>query len=399
MGRLLTIAGAMTVFLALPSRAEQEFDGTIDLRAVAADGLRSSLDGGLGELRFDDQHDGLRVGELRFGYRADPVPTVHFVVEAVSYADHERHPIDLTETYAELRPFPYHGWRARLKVGAFYAPISLENRMSGWRSPYSISPSAINTWVGEELRTIGAEYNLDWLGRQRGHDWELTGTAAALGWNDPAGTLLAKQGWAIHDRQTTLFGQVGETGNGPIDGVREFDWIDHRIGYYAGVSAKYLDALELRMLHYDNRADPNAFSHTLLNYAWRTNFNSAGARWIPTDHWTVIAQWLAGETCEGLDPYCWQFHAAFLLSSWQHVSDRVSVRYDTFDMHKTNAEDFYNSDTGHAWTIAYQRMLGQHWSLAVEALQIDSRLLARAAIGEPIGAVERELQVAVRYEL
>ena len=56
--------------------------------------------------------------------------------------------------------------------------------MQGWRSPYTLSFSAINTWVGEELRTIGAEYSLDWLGRSHGHDFDFTLNAAAYGWND-----------------------------------------------------------------------------------------------------------------------------------------------------------------------------------------------------------------------
>jgi hypothetical protein len=72
-----------------------------------------------------------------------------------------------------------------------------------------MSPSAINTWIGEELRTFGAEYDLDWLGRQRGHDWTLSTGAAVFGWNEAAGQLMSERGWAIHDRQTTVFGKFG----------------------------------------------------------------------------------------------------------------------------------------------------------------------------------------------
>ena len=79
--------------------------------------------------------------------------------------------------------------------------------MHGWRSPYTLSFSAINTWVGEELRTIGAEYSLDWLGRSHGHDFDFTLSAAGYGWNDTAGTVIATRGWGLHDRQSTLFGR------------------------------------------------------------------------------------------------------------------------------------------------------------------------------------------------
>jgi hypothetical protein len=398
MGRLLT-ALALLAALISPAWAAGEFDATVDFRAVASQGERSYLNGGLGDLRFDPGHDGLRLGELRVGFRTDVKQILHLVVEAASFNDHDRYPIGATQAYAELRPFPVHGWRSRVKLGAFYAPISLENWLTGWRSPYTISSSALNTWVGEELRTIGTEYDLDWLGRQQGHDWDLGLTAAVFGWNEPAGTLLARRGWAISDLQTTLYGRIGEPGNGPINGLREFYQIDHHPGFYAGGSANFRGELNLRALHYDNLASPDAYSAPLRDYAWHTQFDSAGAAWTPTSDWTVISQWMGGQTCTARDPYCWRFHAAFLLVSYTRRAERFSARYDAFEMHKTNTEDFYSYNDGHAWTLAYQHAFNQRWSTAVEWLQIDSRLLARVRLGAPIGANERQLQLAVRYEL
>ena len=417
MDRLL-IGGALSgtlsaVLLAAPliatPVAADDFYAVVDLRTVASNGELSFLNGGLGELRFDDRHDGLRLGSVSLGYHHDWFEIVHFNANAVAYGDHDRSPIDLTEFYAEVRPYPWNSWRSRLKLGVFYAPISLENRLPGWRSAYSLSPSAINSWIGEELRTIGAEYDLDWLGRQRGHDWELGLTAAGYGWNDFSGALLSTSGWSITDRQTTLFGRIGEPGVGPVPGLREFHRdADQRLGYYAGGSAKYLDALELRVLHYDNRANANTFSYGLNDFAWRTKFNSAGLRWTPADQWTVIAQWLGGTTVEGdsgfntavlTDYYAYEFHAAFVLVSWQRGSDRVSARYDSFEMHQTQSDDLFNNDRGHAWTLAYERELSKSWSVVLEALQIDSSLADRVQIGEPVAAVERELQLAVRLQL
>jgi hypothetical protein len=407
--RLLISAALRALLLVSPLAAASDLDAVIDLRAVASHGERSFLNGGLGELRFDSQHDGLRLGSVWIGFHHDFFDIVHFTANAVAYADHDRSPLDLTEFYAELRPFPWNSWRSRLKLGAFYAPISLENRLPGWRSAYSLSPSAINTWIGEELRTIGAEYDLDWLGRQRGHDWELGLTGAVYGWNDFSGALLSVRGWAIHDRQTTLFGRIGDLNAGPIAGLREFHRDeDQRAGYYVGGTAKYLNALELRVLHYDNRANPNTFSYALDDFAWRTMFNSAGLRWTPTEQWSVIAQWLAGTTVTGdsafddselTGHYGFEFHAAFVLVSWQRGADRLSARYDGFEMHQTQSDGFYNTDRGHAWTLAYERELSKSWSVVVQALQIDSRLGLRAAIGEPVAASERELQLAVRLQL
>ena len=44
-----------------------------------------------------------------------------------------------------------------MKTGAFFPTISLENDDLGWTSPYTLTPSAINSWIGDELRTIGSE--------------------------------------------------------------------------------------------------------------------------------------------------------------------------------------------------------------------------------------------------
>jgi hypothetical protein len=413
MGRLLAGSALLAILsaapLAMPPASADDFYAVVDVRAVAADGVRSFLNGGLGELRFDDQHDGLRLGSISFGYHHDFFQIVHFTADAVAYDDHDRSPVDLTEFYAEVRPYPWNSWRSRLKLGAFYAPISLENRLQGWRSAYSISPSAINTWIGEEFRTIGAEYDLDWLGRQHGHDWEFGASAAAFGWNDYSGVLLALRGWAIHDRQTTLFGGIGDRDAGGVSGVREFDGdVDQRAGYYVGASAKYQEALDLRVLHYDNRTNAAAYSYALNAFGWRTKFDSAGVRWTPSDRWTLISQWLAGTTMVGDSAfanalvtgyYDYEFHAAFVLLSWQRGNDRLSGRYDNFEMHQTRSDDFFNTDRGHAWTFAYQRELNKYWSVVVEALQIDSRLALRSAFGEPVAARERELQLALRFQL
>jgi len=37
-------------------------------------------------------------------------------------------------------------------------------------------------------------------------------------------------------------------------------------------------------------------------------------------------------------------------SAWQRGADRLSGRYDEFEMHQTQSDDFFNTDRGHAWT-------------------------------------------------
>ena len=75
-------------------------------------------------------------------------------------------------------------------------PVSLENRGVGWSDVYSITPSALNTWTGEEFRTIGAELEGRWLGASHGYLGDVALVGAVYGWNDPAGALIADRGYA-----------------------------------------------------------------------------------------------------------------------------------------------------------------------------------------------------------
>jgi hypothetical protein len=406
MGRLLT--GAVAALAALSCGAAHavtsDFDLSLDVRAVAAStGQSSFLNGGGGKLRFDEAHTGLRLGSLRLGYRGDFTNTLRLTAEAFAYGDHDTRPIDFTELYLAWRPIPHSSHRHELKLGAFYAPVSLEHRMRGWRTPYSLSASAINTWIGEELRTIGIEYNYDWLGQQRGQAFNLGFTAAAFGWNDPAGVVIAQRGWALHDRQTTLFGKLGQPGQGIIDGRTLFYAdIDHKAGYYIGGTAKYRGVLELRALHYDNRGDPTKTAPAINDGAWKTQFEAIGARWTPDDSWTLMWQRLTGRTYigAGSPPNCWLFDSDYLLASWLHGANRLTARADRFYMQQNVSYfDFYHYDRGHALTLAWLYEFNPKLTLIAEALQVKSDLASRAWLGAPESARERQLQLALRLEL
>jgi hypothetical protein len=380
---------------------QQEFDLSLDLRAVSVSTNQTSfLYNGGGLLRFDQQHDGLRLGSLRLGYRGDLTDTLRVSAEAYAYGDHDVHPIDLTELNLSWRPIPNAYFRHELKIGAFYPEVSLEHRMRGWRTPYSLTASAINTWIGEEIRTIGVEYKLDWLGQQRGNGWNLGFNAATFGWNDPAGVIMARRGWALHDRQTALFGRLGQPGtgspfgpgHGPSDGrILFYRDIDHRAGYYAGLSANYRGTFEFRALHYDNRGDPTVQAPEINDAAWLTRFNSFGARWTPDEHWTLQWQRLQGNTAVNSSDY--------LLASWQYGKHRLTARTDKFWMQQqATSFFFYNYDDGHALTLAWLYQLTPHITLVAETLRVASELAFRRLIGADEDAVERQQQLALRLD-
>src|SRR6202022_1618441 len=45
----------------------------------------------------------------------------------------------------------------RLRAGSFWLPTSRENIDPLWTSPYTITYSALNSWIGQEVRPIGAD--------------------------------------------------------------------------------------------------------------------------------------------------------------------------------------------------------------------------------------------------
>ena len=218
-------------------------------------------------------------------------------MDASAWGDHDKNPVDLTEAYLQFRPYPVAGYRFRIKAGAFYAPMSLENRTAGWESPYTVAYSAINTWFA--ARSCARLALRDkWIGWARGPDtgsiWRSR--VALFGWNDPAGVVIATRGFALGDRQTTLFGRLGAPTHAALQSAELFHEIDGHAGYYAGVEARYFDRVVVRALHYDNRADPAEVDARSTRFRLETRFNSAGVRVEGASGWTAIFQWLDGKT-------------------------------------------------------------------------------------------------------
>jgi hypothetical protein len=370
--------------------------GVLDVRWIHATGKSSYLNGGMGTLRFDGDHEDVRLGRafLAPRLRLTDAVTLHALID--SYGDHDRNPVDLAEIFAEVRPFPTSPLRWRARLGAFYMPVSLENRGPGWSDVYSITPSALNTWIGEEFRTIGAEVEARWLGASTQYLGDFAVIAAAYGWNDPAGVLVADRGFALTDRPSALFGGLGRP-------ARAFyHEIDRKPGYYGGVTWRHHDRLEIRALRYDNKGDPGAATEA-GGGAWLTRFSSFGVRLEPASHWTFIAQYLEGDTIvgadsEGYDQFRMTYHVSFGLASYASGSDRLTARFDDFGTHQLSG--FWGpprNESGHAWTAAWTHELGANWQFAAEWIRVCSEFPRGARFGEPPALIESQVQIAMRY--
>jgi hypothetical protein len=204
-----------------------------DLRMVTSPKMDSLLDGGLGKFRYGGKGGNFRFAEAVVQGTLDINDTVS-AVALLRAEPKTRSGVDALEAYVSLHPASDSdfGWSA--KLGAFFPTISLENDDIGWISPYTLTPSAINTWIGEELRTIGGEGTARWRTPNLG---TFSFTGALFGGNDPAGVLIYDRGWALHDRPTGLTEKVRQPDatlrlfRQPVPGrTGLFDEIDHRAG-------------------------------------------------------------------------------------------------------------------------------------------------------------------------
>jgi hypothetical protein len=391
---------------------EQTIDGQIDLRLFATDSTHVWLEEGLDKARFGSKDEPARLGValLDYGVRWSPLLSSRVVVAAFDDVDK---PIDATEAYLELTPVPRSAWRWRGKLGAFYPPISLENIEAGWTSLYTLSYSAIDTWVGEEIRIIGGETSVTHMGQFTGSANDFGVTGGVVRNNDPLGALLAWRGWALHDRQTGLRQELpfadlpafGPTGSFPPQAAYEkpFTELDGRLGYYAAAHWSRLDRVRVRLLHYDNRGN----AHVVRDgqWAWRTRFDHLGVQ-LRAGGFDLLAQAIDGETeMDGftrplvLAP----FRAAYLLASRELGRHRVSVRYDRFEVddHDRTVND-PNQESGHAWTAAWFVSPGRlgsklsGWRLGLEYLRVASDRPARRLLDEPARRTEQTWQLALQ---
>jgi len=384
----------------------------------AAD-FTSWTNGGLSKLRRAPPDDGFSAARLFAEYRGRISPAWWAKV-VVDYVDDASPGLDLTEAYIDWQPTSESQHQVRL--GAFYPPLSLENRDHGWNSPFTYSYSAINTWLGEEIRPIGVEWSMRRHLGFAGSPHEVGAFAAGFYGNDPAGTLLFWRGWSLHDRQSRLndrlpmppsplWDQTGTIVGTAAQSLEPFEEIDHRPGVYAGAEWRYARRALVQLAHYDNRADPNAFSNG--QWGWQTSFTQLGAQVTLPAGVGLIAQWMSGATywiagarSDGsMSPHAALVEDAFtakflLLTRLVRNTHRFSLRYDDFAIAREHALPAVPSEAGHAWTFAYRYQHSPRVDAGFEWLRVRSqRDLWSDFYGAARRANERQLRVQVSVKL
>lgn len=409
-GKLQSIFGsllacALCLFCTNAAAQSVTWQGYLDLRIADAASQQDWSGGGLGKTRFGADGNTAVTGALAGTWHIAPAWQATAVLQLQS---DQRRALDVLEANLRFRPVSTGAWRWSAKVGVFFPPVSMENDAIGWTSPWTLTPSAINSWVGEELRSVGVELRLE----HRGETATWNGVASAFNRNDPAGELLASRGWAMGDltsglnarlRQPDVYARQART-HPPVlfDPVLE---VDGRIGWYAGISRVRAGGGRLDLLYYDNRGDPEAWKMVAGRrlFAWRTRFWSVGGH-AQLGNFELLAQAMDGSTAFEPVPDFYldsRFSAGYLLVAWKPAKDSAwqpALRLDGFRIRQLpDTLAAPRSEHGNAVTFALNWRPRERWRITGELLRIDSVRNQRLLEGRKPREVDLQTQLSVRY--
>jgi len=402
MKALIILASSLIAFHGLA--VEHKVHGVFDLRYSTTDGIDTYLEGDYGKFRFNDGNQfSLAQGGLSYQASWQDKLSLHLIANA--YLDGVKDGIGLTEAYIQYKTLPTEqGYRFKARGGLLYPKVSMTNVLTAWASPYTLSYSAINTWLAEELRHQGLDFSLTRLGKFNGskHDFELS--VAAFQANDPAGAVLSWHGWTLSSRQT-LRHERQALPNSYIGFVPPesdmFLELDHRIGYHINGQWIWHDHGKVLLGYYDNNADAKVVKN--LQWAWTTRFFHFGVKWQLGHGLDLIAQHLSGDTLmlstSGMvDLVNNDYDSSFLLLTKKQGKHRFTGRIEQFEVADRDTFSFdNNNEKGDALTLNYSYRINRHWFLHLEANWVDSDRPSRVSKGQPESLIERQLQLAARY--
>ena len=384
----------------------------LDGRLALVNGERSWTNGGLGKVRFQGTADG-DYNPYAVPVEADLVWTPRFTgslsanVSAAWQRDQEN-AVDLIEAFVNFLPSQSGPVGFQVRAGLMWPEISLEHSTGGaWSVVDTITPSAINSWVGEETKVLGLEGTV--RANMGQHVVSLTG--AAFGFNDTSGTLLSFRGWALHDEKATAFGHFPLPPLNDFivhlqeDRTRSLIEIDDRVGFYGRLDWRPPIPVGVALFYYDNRGDPEAFTE-VGQWGWRTRFWNLGVNADLGPNTRLLAQAMTGSTIMGFetDGQEWvhtEFRSAYLLLS-HRLDDKLTVtgRIEAFETDETGSEmSPLESEHGWSWTAALKYVLNDNVTLKAEALNVRSTRGVRADLGLNPFQAQTMFQFAVGLRL
>jgi hypothetical protein len=250
------------------------------------------------------------------------------------------------------------GWA--LQAGLTGSPFSLEHSGPAWTPEYSLSASALNSWLWEEISVAGIEAEW-WRAAESG---PRLGIVVGAGYGpDQLARLLALRGWVVGD------GLSGVGAELPLpNGTRTeiFDERDDRPAAYTLVTiGDRGERASLKAGYFDNRGDQNSTG------VWHTRFSSVGTVLHPLPSMDFVAQYLRGKAFVRDTTNDSELRAFYVLLSQRYKAHRFSVRYDEFEIEDLDGGNS-TRETGDAVTAAYAWEWGLRQRIAVEYTWLSS---------------------------
>lgn len=392
------------LILALPldvTAGQWDLQGVVSSRAFAADGPQPWIDGGFGRLLEGGKPSGPRDsglrGELQLGLDWKPSETwlvhAHGVLHAEGSASRGATG-GLVEGFVQFRPELTPQTALRLRAGLFFPSTSFENTESLWQSPYTVTLSALNTWIGEEVRLTGLDAMIV-RKTDRGDRLELAG--AVFGVNEPAGALPAWRGWSFGDRLTGAGERLplpplrsfeqGQAFADQQDKTRPIDDLEHRLGWHARARWLRPNALRLQGAYTQNGGDRNLHDG---QYSWDTRFGQAGLEAKLGPSLTLVAEGAIGDT--GMGPAVpggphveVRFTVGYALLSWSRASWRVTARLDGFHNEDRDGTAEPDAESGSAVTVAAFWKPRDFVRLGLEYVEVRGERAAPSGVDSAIG--------------
>jgi hypothetical protein len=396
--------------------APENVSAWVDVRLISADGEPSwraikGEGGGFGKLRYGHESK-VDVAQAAFNWKPRLTDTVTAYVLA-QYTPGSLTDFGVSEAYVKWKPVPTSDLRWSVRFGQMFPPVSMEHDGPGWSVSRTITPSAINSWIGEEEVLVdGLELNVH--KHIAGQDFGLTG--AVFTGNDTSGTILSWRGWALHDVASDRQSRLPLPSGDNQGWYRLFDEyqapftaptaeVDGHVGDYVRVDWRPPAPIAFNLEYYANHGNPQAVSH--IQWGWETVFWNLGMQAKPAAKTEILAQYLKGKTCMGwpIGNGLWaidtNYDAAYVLVS-QALGGGATLtgRIDYFavkDLSKRAVDD--NTDKGYAATLAYMRPVSAHLDLAVEALNVQSNHPARVTHALAAHQSQTQLQIALKLHI
>jgi len=343
-----------------------QFHGFLTAREIYVNAQPSWLQAGAGrfDVGADNADDHALVNTFNAQIGADWMPSTWFLVHADGVARRKQSGdvagkrVGLIQGYADV--YNDH-WRFR--AGEFWLPTSRENTDPLWTSKYTITFSALNSWMAQEVRPIGAD--LQWS-----PSFYVTAGVTAFRGNDTMGTLLANRGWTFGN-YLAAYGENLPTPEPAL--TRPFgEDLDGKSGYAERIRVSLPERAMLQFTHIDNRATISP-TDVKGQEPWLTRFNILGGEAGSTGPSTVAAEWMRGSTEVGFPggSFTMDFDTVYILGSHKFGHERLSARVERFTTSNAShpAVD-HARESGHAWTIAWMHETTPHTRTALEYCRV-----------------------------